>query len=126
VLLVLAADKAIKDHLDFELKQPRKQPAIRSRDHQPEPAHVIEVAPVLTMSRAVSLISFVTALLKGFWHKDVLTSLACKITHANQVKSFIPDCVQGLQSLFIKVDDAGVINRDFLWRLVARGAAVMC
>lgn len=79
------------------------------------------------LRRDVGLLSFLEALLAPKWH-DILDALP---THNGKDKTSKPlrEAFSNARlhfNHFLKITDAKVINRDYLWLLVARGAAVLC
>ena len=82
-----------------------------------------------TVPRAVTLESFLKNLLKEEWQKSVFASKPThwrtKVDQQRTFKTTFRDSKVYFNH-FVKIDDARVINREFLWRLVARGAAVLC
>ncbi|KAF8806799.1 hypothetical protein BYT27DRAFT_6608899 [Phlegmacium glaucopus] len=117
LLLILASDAAYH----------KKARLPNTGDQTNESLKNIEVEP--TTSRAVSLELFIRELLAKEQHDQILNVKPAKSR----------TCTEGQQSFgatfneskvyfnhFIKINDPNVINRDFLWRLIARGAAVRC
>ncbi|KAF8806794.1 hypothetical protein BYT27DRAFT_7233606 [Phlegmacium glaucopus] len=119
LLLILASDAAYHKKAQLPPKPNTRSQTIGSLK--------IEIEP--TTSRAVSLESFIKELLAKEQHDHIL--------NVKPAKSRTP--TEGQQSFgatfneskvyfnhFIKITDPNVIKRDFLWRLIARGAAVLC
>lgn len=114
VLLILAVDAAI---------------ATRPKLKTTRSALKVEPEGLASKPIAVYLTSFIKELLDGQWHQEILESKPSKSrtkTEGNLTfaKTFAASKVYFTH--FIKIDDPKVINRDFLWRLIARGAAVLC
>ncbi|KAF8815386.1 hypothetical protein BYT27DRAFT_7333931 [Phlegmacium glaucopus] len=120
LLLILASDAAYH-------KKARLTPRPNTRGQRNQSVTKIEIEP--TTSRAVSLESFIKELLAKEQHDQIL--------NVKPAKSRTP--TEGKQSFgvtfneskvyfnhFIKINDPNVIKRDSLWKLIARGAAVLC
>jgi hypothetical protein len=114
MLLILAVDAAIKK---------RKRVRTTTMNQTLDP-NGLGTQPV-----AVSLSSFITALVDEQWHQAILQSMPSKSRTKTQGKRTFERTFSQSKvyfTHFIKTDDPQVISRDFLWRLIARGAAVLC
>ena len=80
-------------------------------------------------SVAIEVLLFMRKLLASKWSPIVFDSKPARCrTNANDQRSFAEVFARSkiYFNHFIKVHDFKVINRAFLWRLIARGAAVLC
>lgn len=123
VILILAADKACEEHLAISGNQ-LSTPTARSQD-QP----ILEMPIVSTAPRAFSVQLFMQALLEKHWHDDVLRSLPAKWRTKTESNRNFQTAFKDARiyfTHFVKLDDPGVINREFLWRLAIRGCVALC
>jgi hypothetical protein len=82
-----------------------------------------------TDKAAISLLDLIKALLATNWHKVVLASKPAKCRTAAEGDRSFEETFKNSRiyfNHFIKIHDPKVINRGFLWGLIARGAAVLC
>ncbi|KIL57284.1 hypothetical protein M378DRAFT_396218 [Amanita muscaria Koide BX008] len=123
VILILAADKACEEHLAIAGEQ-LSTPMVGSQ-HQP----ILEGLNVSTIPRAFSVELFIKALLKEQWHDDVLCSFPAKWRTKTESERNFQTAFRDTRiyfTHFIKLDDHGVVNREFLWRLAIRGCVALC
>ncbi|KIL63641.1 hypothetical protein M378DRAFT_57978, partial [Amanita muscaria Koide BX008] len=81
-------------------------------------------------SAAIEVLLFMEKLLASQWSPTVFDSKPSRC-HSTNTKDQLPFSVVFAKSKmyfnhFLKVHDFNIINRAFLWRLIARGAAVLC
>ncbi|KAF8637024.1 hypothetical protein AX17_003093 [Amanita inopinata Kibby_2008] len=125
LLLILASDAAYISKKELRRKSGSRLPLMPVQAAEPE--LLLELEP--TVPRAVSLELFIKELLAEKWHTDVLESLPAQWRTEEESRRSFQTTFQDAKiyfNHFIKIDDPRVINRDFLWRLIARGAAVLC
>jgi hypothetical protein len=88
-----------------------------------------DVAAQQTSSGAIEVLLFMRTLLASKWSPIIFDSKPARCsTNAEEQRPF-SEVFAGSKmhfNHFIKVHDFKVINRAFLWRLIARGAAVLC
>lgn len=80
-------------------------------------------------SRAVPVLSFLKELIAEEWHATLQNSEPSRTQNSDGEKLTFEKTFQDSKiyvSHFIKVNDSTVINRKFLWKLIARGAAILC
>src|ERR1700733_3682448 len=95
-----------------------------------ETARQFERQPETTSSsRAVGLELFLRMLSANKWHDDIFESKPAMFrtrTEGNHSFRNVFKDAKTYFNHFIKIDDPNVIRRDFLWKLIARGAVVLC
>jgi hypothetical protein len=82
-----------------------------------------------TDKAAISLLDFIQALLAPGWHKVVLSSKPAKCRTTPEGNRSFEETFKNSRiyfNHFIKIHDPKIINRGFLWALIARGAAILC
>ncbi|KIL63609.1 hypothetical protein M378DRAFT_164281 [Amanita muscaria Koide BX008] len=88
-----------------------------------------DVAVQEKRSAVIDVLFFLEKLLASQWSSTVFDSRparCCTNTEDQRPFSEAFEKSKMYFNHFIKVHDLKVINRDFLWRLIARGAAVLC
>ena len=87
-----------------------------------------DVAVQQTNPVAIEVLLFMRKLLASKWHSNIFDSKPARSRTNEEHRSFSEVFARSKMHFnhFIKVHDFRVINRAFLWLLIARGAAVLC